>query len=62
MKYTINDKGQKIPNGLVSTVWIHLADGVSRGYITPMEAWDTLSLGYVVEYLLVRESAYSHLI
>lgn len=62
MKYTITANGQKIPNGPSSVVWIHLADSVSRGYISPMEAWGTIRLGYVAEHLIVRESKYAHLI
>lgn len=42
--------------------WIHLVDSVSRGYVTPMEAWDAVALGYVPEHLLTRESLYSHLV
>ena len=44
------------------TSWIHLIDAVSRGYVTPLEAWDAVALGYVPERLLTRDSAYCHLI
>ena len=44
------------------TSWIHLIDAVSRGYVTPLEAWDAVALGYVPEHLLIRESAYCHLL
>ncbi|MCK9575346.1 MAG: hypothetical protein M0R51_05265 [Clostridia bacterium] len=45
-----------------ATPWIHLADAVSRGTISPMEAYDALSLGYLPEQLTVRDSMYSHLL
>ena len=38
--------------------WIHIADGVSRGTITPLEAYDALQLGYCPEWLKIRESDY----
>ena len=41
---------------------IHMIDSCSRGYITPMECWGAVRLGYVPENLIVRESAYSHLV
>ena len=41
---------------------IHLIDSVSRGYTTPLEAYDALEAPYFPSYLEVRESAYSHLI
>lgn len=44
------------------TCIIHLIDSVSRGYITPAEAYDALSVDYFPEYLTVRESAYMHLL
>ena len=53
---TITDTDQK------KTSWIHLIDAVSRGYATPLDAWDAVALGYVPEHLLIRESAYCHLI
>ena len=37
---------------------IHLVDSVSRGYSTPLEAYDALTLGYVPEHLLARRSLY----
>jgi hypothetical protein len=44
-----------------STPWIHLVDAVSRGTISPLEAYDAIELGYLPENLKVRESYYSHL-
>ena len=38
--------------------WIHIADAVSRGTITPLEAYDALRIGYCPENLKVRESDY----
>ena len=48
--------------GPVATPWIHLADAVSRGTISPMEAYEAINIGYLPEYLKVRESAYCHLL
>jgi len=42
--------------------WLHLMDGVECGTITPMEAYDTIKIGYVAEHLLVRNSNYSHVL
>jgi hypothetical protein len=42
--------------------WIHLTDAVESGTITPMEAYDTIKIGYVAEHLKIRKSRYSHLI
>ena len=42
--------------------WIHLRDAVDCGTITPLEAYDCISLGYVAEHLTVRKSRYSHLL
>ncbi len=44
------------------TSWIHLADAVEKGSISPLEAYDTINLGYVTYHLEVRESRYSHLL
>ena len=41
---------------------IHLIDSVSRGYITPIEAYEALESDYFPSYLEVRESKYRHLI
>ena len=41
---------------------IHLIDSVSRGYTSPMEAYDALAADYFPAYLEVRESAYRHLL
>ena len=38
--------------------WIHLADAVERGSVSPMEAYDAIALGYLPEVLTVRESRY----
>lgn len=45
-----------------ATQWIHLADAVSIGTISPMEAYDAISLGYLPDQLSVRDSRYSHLL
>lgn len=44
--------------GAWSTQWIYLSDCVSRGTISPMEAYDILELGYVPEHLSCRKSLY----
>lgn len=41
---------------------IHMIDSVSRGYTTPMEAYDAIDQKYFPEHLKVRESNYSHLL
>lgn len=41
---------------------IHLIDAVSRGYVTPMEAYDALNADHFPAYLEVRDSAYAHLL
>ena len=41
---------------------IHLIDSVSRGYTSPMEAYDALEAKYFPAWLETRESAYAHLI
>lgn len=48
--------------GKNATQWIHLTDAVENGTISPMEAYDTISLGYVMENLKIRDSRYSHLL
>jgi len=48
--------------GLAATPWIHLADAVESGTISPMEAYDAFELGYLPEWLTVRKSRYSHLL
>lgn len=52
----------KHPGPSTATPWIHLADAVERGSVSPMEAYDTINLGYVAEHLLVRESRYMRLL
>ena len=44
--------------GAWSTQWIYLADCVSRGTISTLEAYDTLQLGYVPKHLSYRKSLY----
>ena len=45
------------------TPWIHLRSAVyDTKTITPMDAYDSVGLGYVPEYLLIRKSKYSHLL
>ena len=41
---------------------IHLIDSVSRGYISPMEAYDALNADYFPITLELRPSAYQHLL
>jgi hypothetical protein len=41
---------------------IHLIDSVSRGYTSPMEAYEALTAKYFPEHLRTRESAYAHLL
>ena len=41
---------------------IHLIDSVSRGYITPAEAYEALAAPYFPEHLLIRPSLYQHLV
>ena len=41
---------------------IHLIDSVSRGYTTPMEAYQAIDAPYFPENLKVRKSLYMHLI
>lgn len=48
--------------GYNATQWIHLADAVELGTISPLEAYDTLKLGYISEILKVRKSKYNHLL
>jgi hypothetical protein len=50
------------PGSNEATPWIHLCDAVSRGTISPLEAYDTIELGYLPENLKIRESYYSHLL
>jgi hypothetical protein len=45
-----------------TTDWIHLADAVERGTISPLEAYDTIRLGYVAMHLRTRESRYNQLL
>lgn len=55
------DLGRKKPPfiGMANIVqWIHLTDAVERGSIHPLEAWDTIAMGYVAEHLKVRDSRY----
>lgn len=42
--------------------WIHLSDAVESNTVSPMEAYEAISLGYVPENLKVRKSRYTHLI
>lgn len=61
MKWDFVD-GKKLPTGHKSTQWTHLQDAVEKGSISPMEAYDSVRLGYLPEGLKVRDSKYSHLI
>ena len=59
--YLKTDKGMK--NSLTyKTLVIHLIDSVSRGYTSPMEAYDALKAPYMPIWVTTRESAYSHLV
>jgi hypothetical protein len=44
------------------TRMIHLIDSVSRGYTTPLEAYEALTQPYFPAYLELRNSAYKHLL
>lgn len=44
------------------TCIIHMIDSVSRGYTTPMEAYDALKADYFPAWLTVRRSAYEYLV
>lgn len=48
--------------GIAATPWIHLAEAVEIGSISPMEAYDALQVGYLPENLKVRKSRYAHLL
>lgn len=48
--------------GHAAMQWIHLSDAVESRTISPMEAYEAISLGYVPENLKVRKSRYMHLI
>ena len=48
--------------GLNATQWIHLADAVSRGTISVLNAMDCFELGYVMDCLKLRDSKYTHLL
>mgnify|MGYP001588614369 CR=1 FL=1 len=48
--------------GLDAVPWIHLADAVERGSVSPMEAYDAVALGYLPAVLTVRASRYAHLV
>ena len=41
---------------------IHMIDSVSRGYISPLEAYDALEAKYFPEVLKTRPSLYQHLV
>ena len=41
---------------------IHMIDAVSRGYISPAEAYGAIEASYFPAFLEVRNSAYAHLI
>jgi len=57
-------KGGKYGNANIHSItqWLHLTDAVESRTISPMEAYDTIKLGYVMEHLTVRQSRYSHLL
>lgn len=41
---------------------VHLIDSVSRGYTTPMEAYDAINATYIPIWVYARRSAYEHTI
>lgn len=41
---------------------IHLIDSTSRGYVSPMEAYDAWNAEHFPENLKVRPSSYQHLL
>ena len=45
-----------------NTLVIHLIDSVSRGYTSPMEAYDALAADYFPIYLTTRRSKYEDLV
>ena len=45
--------------GSESTSWIFLLDALDRETISPLEAYDTLKLGYLPEHLTTRTSLYT---
>jgi hypothetical protein len=55
-------KMAKKNSGPGATPWIHLADAVSRGTISPLEAYEAIRVGYLPEVLKVRDSKYNHLL
>jgi hypothetical protein len=55
-------KMQNSQLGEWSTQWIFLNDCVSRGTISPMEAYDALDLGYLPEHLKGREGHYEQML
>ena len=52
----------KHTSGPESTQWIYLHDCVSRGTISPMEAYQCLDAGYVLEGFKSRDGAYEEMI
>lgn len=59
---TFNDKTAPNMTTAERAGWLHLWDGVCCESISHAEAWDCVSLGYVMENLKVRASNYMHLV
>ena len=57
----LNKNPEKYSLGYKTRI-IHMIDSVSRGYITPMEAYDALKADYFPSFLEIRPSSYQHLI
>ena len=57
----INNEPQKYGR-YYNTLVIHLIDSVSRGYTSPMEAYDALNSKYFPTVLTTRRSSYEHLV
>ena len=57
-----NDKTAATMSLRQRTTWLHLWDGVCCRSISPAEAWDCITAGYVLEELTVRASNYMHLL
>lgn len=57
----LNKNPEKYSLGYKTRI-IHMIDSVSRGYISPMEAYDALKADYFPIVLETRPSVYQHLI
>jgi len=57
-----NCNGKCNPLGYYSAQWIHLQSALDTGSVTKMDCYDAIKLGYVPEFLLVRDSKYVRLV